>query len=161
MAGLCGTCTACCRVFSIAELKKPASRWCEHCDIGVGCKIYNDRPPTCIDFRCLWLHSHLANDGFEFPEELRPDKCKVVFSPSTKADVISATTLPGYPDAWKKPIVMKLIKFMTDKGLSIAAGSPGAMTITMINKAGTSLVHMTEPDENGVQWNIEKTVVYK
>ena len=29
-------CTACCRLLSIPELKKPAQTWCEDCGIGEG-----------------------------------------------------------------------------------------------------------------------------
>jgi hypothetical protein len=34
----------CCKVLGITELQKPVGKWCPHCDIGKGCKIYESRP---------------------------------------------------------------------------------------------------------------------
>lgn len=33
----------------------PAGAWCRHCDVGHGCKIYEDRPQGCRKFDCGWL----------------------------------------------------------------------------------------------------------
>jgi hypothetical protein len=41
--------------------------WCQHCEIGVGCKIYEDRPETCKNFICGWLKGLV-------PEEWKPNK---------------------------------------------------------------------------------------
>ena len=91
MTNHCGTCTACCRIFDIPELKKPAGKWCEHCEIGRGCTIYSERPQMCIDFECLWLLSQKREDSRErLAAELRPDRCKVVFSPSTNDRIMAA-----------------------------------------------------------------------
>ena len=70
MTNHCGTCTACCRVFAIPALNKPAGQWCQHCDIGVGCKIYNSRPQTCVEYECLWLQSQKRDDP---REHMRPN----------------------------------------------------------------------------------------
>jgi hypothetical protein len=151
MSGACGTCTACCRIFSISELNKPAGKWCTHCDIGKGCRIYKDRPVTCVTFKCLWLYSQdEGNDPF--PEELRPDKCKVVFSPTTREDIVSLTTMPGYNDAWKKPAVKAVIDFIISQDMSVAIGPTASTTLTVMNKRGTEVVEMDEPDEHGIQW---------
>jgi hypothetical protein len=32
-----------------------------HCEIGVGCRIYEDRPSACEGFRCLWLEAGKLN----------------------------------------------------------------------------------------------------
>lgn len=57
MIGLrvCGGCTACCKSMPIRELNKSIGVWCRHCDVGVGCRAYADRPSSCRDFRCQWL----------------------------------------------------------------------------------------------------------
>ena len=89
----CGTCTACCRIFEIPELAKPAGKWCEHCEIGRGCTIYNERPAVCQEFECLWLLSQQRDDPREhLAPELRPDRCKVVFSPSTNDRIMAASS---------------------------------------------------------------------
>jgi len=51
----CGTCTLCCKVLAVDELKKPHGKWCAHCKTGQGCGIYDTRPAECRDFRCTWL----------------------------------------------------------------------------------------------------------
>jgi hypothetical protein len=67
----CGTCTACCKTHAILELNKPRGKWCAHCTIGKGCKIYGEHPPTCKDFACAWL------EGLDSAED-RPDRVKIV-----------------------------------------------------------------------------------
>jgi hypothetical protein len=133
-------------------MKKPAGKWCEHCDIGVGCKIYEQRPPLCVDFACLWLQ--MKQRGSEVADDLRPDRCKVVFSPTTKEGLFSAMVMPGSPDAWRRGAAARLIKSMIDGGVRVVAGLPQATTKIMIDSKGEREVQLTEPDENGMQWSI-------
>jgi uncharacterized protein len=69
MARECGSCTACCELLEVVELKKPRGVLCQHCTIGKGCAIYETRPEVCRDYECGWL----AHDYI--PDELRPDRC--------------------------------------------------------------------------------------
>lgn len=64
----CGSCTSCCKTHAVFEIGKAAGRWCEHCDIGRGCNIYEKRPINCQKFRCEWLKGYGK----------RPDRTKVV-----------------------------------------------------------------------------------
>ncbi|MFA5048109.1 MAG: hypothetical protein WC516_03745 [Patescibacteria group bacterium] len=50
----CGTCTACCLVLAVHEIKKPTGVCCPHCDQDRGCRIYAQRPQGCRGFRCDW-----------------------------------------------------------------------------------------------------------
>ena len=61
----CGTCTACCEVMIVPELNKPANKPCQYANDG--CNMYEDRPPTCRDWDCLWIKGELR-------ERDRPDK---------------------------------------------------------------------------------------
>lgn len=162
MAGDCGSCTMCCRVFAIPEIGKPINAWCSFCDIGVGCKIYKDRPPVCVDFACLWLESQKRDSPLEqLPPELRPDRCKVVISPTTKPNVIAFTTMPGNPTAWRKGEIYKLALHIVEAGQHVVIGPPGSMRRTVLTKhPGTGEIiekeqRMTEPDADGMQWNID------
>jgi hypothetical protein len=140
-------------VFAIPEFKKPAGKWCEHCAIGIGCTIYEKRPRVCADFTCVWLESFSHTpDGL--PEEARPDKCKVVFSATTKDGLISGTLMPGHPDAWRRGAANWMIARMVEGGLSVVVGLPGSTSKTMIDKYGEREVQVTEPDERGMQWSI-------
>ena len=66
----CGECNACCVVFDIDELHKPAREACQYLD--GNCSIYSTRPPICVDFECAWLQGGL-------PDDQRPDKFGVIF----------------------------------------------------------------------------------
>ena len=63
----CGDCTLCCKLPPVPALKKEGHEWCKHCDIGMGCKIYKDRPLDCQAFECFW-HAGLTL------EEYKPNK---------------------------------------------------------------------------------------
>lgn len=148
---LCGSCNACCRVYAIPALDKPAGKWCENCDVGKGCRIYETRPETCSSFECLWLQSHRY---VKLAEELRPDRCKVVFTSATRPDVMVATTMPGSPDAWQRTVVRRLIGKLLLGGLTVSVGPPNSKTQTLLTPDGkTQIIEMSEPDENGIQWS--------
>ena len=81
----CGSCTACCKTHEIEspEFSKPPGKWCVHCDIGRGCRIYGQRPDDCKQFVCEWLKGAGG-------DELRPDRAKLVL------DFVKLTNgLPG------------------------------------------------------------------
>lgn len=154
MAGKCGSCTACCRVYSIPELSKPAGKWCQHCAIGNGCKIYEQRPQMCVEYECLWLQSQ-QRPGAEMAEALRPDRCKVVFAFTTNPKIINAMTLPGAPLAWERKDVRAFIDKMNGHGYAVAIGPPATRHQTVLYPGNIRReVEMTEPDENGMQWSI-------
>lgn len=155
MSGACGTCTACCRVFAIAELEKPASKWCQHCDVGLGCTIYQTRPKTCVDFKCLWLLSQEQEPKYPLPESLRPDRCRVVFGATTNEDIVAAVTMPGAPLAWRRKDVMELIRWVVSKGKRVAVGAPAATDVILIDAKGQVPVKMSEPDADGMQWRMD------
>jgi hypothetical protein len=98
----CGSCTKCCTVMGIAELKKPAWEECPNVVKGIGCKIYADRPPSCRQFICGWLL-----DPYMGPD-LKPENCHVVFY-QRSAQHIVATCDDAYPDAWRKPNVVEFL----------------------------------------------------
>jgi hypothetical protein len=149
----CGSCTACCRVFAIPDFNKPAGKWCEHCNVGKGCKIYETRPDICATFECLWLQSQTRENKHEHMRpEMRPDKCKVVFSPTTNDKIMSATTMPGSPMAWRRPDVRRAIDIMVQGGFRVVVGRPESTTKIMVTKKGEQEITLTPPDENGMQW---------
>lgn len=159
MAGACGECTACCRVFAVPKVKT-LHEWCKHCTIGVGCNIYQDRPVECTDFECIWLQSQLK-DKVKFGPELRPDKCKVVISTTTHPRIISFITMHGYSTVWRQGKLYDLALTLIKNGFQIAIGPPGSTRRTMLSMhphTGAVIereVRMTEPDSNGMQWNID------
>ena len=103
----------CCKVMGIDELRKPPSVWCQHAEIGKGCKIYEDRPESCRVFRCLWL-----NDP-RLPDEMRPDKSKVVFHVEKDKGRLKVNVDPDRPDAWKKGLVGQYIGLVRSLGVDV------------------------------------------
>jgi hypothetical protein len=92
----CGTCSLCCKVYSIKELNKPTGRWCIHCVRGSGCGIHPDRPRSCREFFCSWLVD--PNLGPEW----KPEVSRFVLSADATHRAIMVTLDPGRPLAWKR-----------------------------------------------------------
>ncbi len=63
----CGDCNLCCKFPAVPRLEKKAYEWCKNCDIGIGCKTYNDRPIDCKSFDCFWVLGII-------PEQYKPNK---------------------------------------------------------------------------------------
>jgi hypothetical protein len=102
----CGTCSLCCKVYSIKEIEKPAGRWCVHRARGLGCSIHASRPRSCSDFFCSWLvDPHLG-------PEWKPEVARFVLSADAIHRAILVTVDPGQPRAWKRePYYAMLKKF--------------------------------------------------
>lgn len=149
----CGTCTACCRVFAIPQVAKPAGAWCQHCTVGVGCKIYEQRPTVCRDYECLWLQA--KKRGERIADELRPDRSKVVIGQSTNQQIITATQMPGAAGAWQRPRMHEFLKMFVDGGYTVAIGMPAARNQLLWSARGLREVRMTAPDADGMQWSEE------
>jgi hypothetical protein len=100
----CGTCSLCCKVYSIKEINKPAGRWCAHRVRGLGCAIHPARPPSCRDFFCSWLvDPHLG-------PEWKPEVCRFVLSSDAVHRAIMVTVDPGRPLAWKREPYYAVLK---------------------------------------------------
>jgi hypothetical protein len=89
----CGECRACCWLFPLDYLEKPAREWCKHCT-DKGCAIYNEeRNPVCTTYLCEWLRQP------GWGEELRPDRCHIIYTrshPIGTKFVITASQLNDY-----------------------------------------------------------------
>lgn len=86
----------CCKLLRIDSLDKPRLSWCTHCDIGVGCKIYDDRPAECRIFNCGFLTD--ANIG----EHWYPAKSKMVISLAGPRNRMMVYVDPDRPRAWRQ-----------------------------------------------------------
>ena len=102
----CDGCTMCCKIFGIPELEKPRHRWCSHCTVGVGCRIYDRRPPSCREFVCGYLV-----DG-RVPEHWKPSKSRMVLTTEDDGRRLVIHVDTGRPDAWRKAPYYAEIKQM-------------------------------------------------
>jgi hypothetical protein len=92
----CGTCSMCCKVYSINELNKPAGRWCIHSVPGRGCANHHNRPRSCRQFFCSWLVD--PNLGPEW----KPEVCHFVLSADAALRALVVKVDPGRPLAWRQ-----------------------------------------------------------
>src|SRR5690348_13326370 len=105
----CGTCTMCCKVFDIPSLAKPEGKWCKHCDIGKGCRIYDTRPDQCRQFVCLWLQDPTL------PPEWKPETSKLVMSIWPTTGFIYVQVDPGSPLAWRKEPYFSRLRELSER----------------------------------------------
>ncbi|RJX32062.1 MAG: hypothetical protein C4516_05340 [Oxalobacter sp.] len=72
----CGECMVCCEYMPISAkgLIKPAQTLCPHVIVNRGCSIYETRPKVCRTWHCLWRRDA------SMPNEMRPDKSRMIFS---------------------------------------------------------------------------------
>ena len=103
----CGGCTLCCKVMGVKEISKPQNTWCAMCEIGKGCKSYDVRPPSCIDFECAYAKGMM---GARI--EMRPDNSKVVMSFTTDGAYPVAHVDTSRPNAWREGPVGEWFNFM-------------------------------------------------
>lgn len=77
----CGTCSACCTSMAVEEIGKVQDVACDKL-AAKGCGIYDTRPQSCRDFKCLWL---VADDVIRGDD--RPDRCGLVLDVNDATDI--------------------------------------------------------------------------
>lgn len=108
----CGSCAMCCKVFKIADLNKPAGRWCVNARAGVGCVIYDERPRSCRTFECMWLSSPTLSDAW------KPDRARFVVSFESGGG-LQVTCDPAQPAAWRREPYLSQIRRWAERGVEI------------------------------------------
>ena len=103
----CDGCSACCKIMKVAELAKQANTWCQHCQIGVGCSIYETRPESCRVYECLWLRTQSLEKPMA--PELRPDKSRVVMGTTNHGEDVVLYVSADRPDAWKNSRISNVV----------------------------------------------------
>lgn len=91
----CDGCTLCCKLVAVEPLNKPRDKWCTHCDIGKGCRIYETRPEPCRIFRC----GYLLTD--QMAEHWRPARARMVVLYDGNANRVFVFTDPARPGVWR------------------------------------------------------------
>lgn len=117
----CGACTACCDLFPVKWLNKPANEKCVHA-CAEGCGIHLAKPSECSDFDCMWLQSSA-------PVSLRPDNCGVVFEKLSSRVVFGTVFKPITKEANEQAHAFveqgfSVVLFSTENGSSRALCAP-------------------------------------
>jgi len=136
----CGSCTMCCKSMSVKEIHKPVGKWCDHCDVGHGCKIYPERPESCRIFKCLWL-------GFDgVPESLSPLKTRVVLDVAIDRLSIVARCSPESPMSWNQG---RMREFLGRLSRQTRVFATDGTRVWVIGPDKFELVENLKYDENG------------
>lgn len=123
----CGPCYSCCVVFEIEGLpgyngaSKPAGEACMHLinrrDGGKWCGIYDERPPACQEFRCLWLQC------FGVAAE-RPDRLGVIAwdnpdnaSLDRSRPITTMEACPGSYESIRASLFLEELRIRTGRGV--------------------------------------------
>ena len=132
----CGGCTLCCDLLQVESIGKRAGAHCLHCEVGVGCAIYDNRPGECHTFDCGWRQTAAMG------EHLRPDRCGVAFESFPPERVLVAQVDRNRPEAHLEEPVKKLIHGMLARGFVVwvvVLGKPNqCITPTNVSRAEAS-----------------------
>ena len=136
----CGTCSACCRWPSVAEIDKPAREPCRFLGKqGWRCERYDTRPEACSAYHCTWIRGM----GSSINNKDRPDTCGVLIDRrSTQFGVVlvAKSLIPGAAMSLKGQRAIE--RATRDEGMSLlvidddervigAAGPPDFMKEVM------------------------------
>lgn len=162
----CGTCSACCRWPSVAEIDKPARVACRFlAKQGFRCTIYEDRPKACSDYRCTWLRGM----GSAIENRDRPDTCHVLIDRrSTQFGVVlvAKSLTPGAAPMSRKgkraierttrDEGLPLLVINDDEQIIAAAGPPDFMQIVARKgpKLGNQGDHITNIIAAGMEGRV-------
>ncbi len=123
----CGTCTMCCKLMVVPELKKPQGTWCTHCAPRSGCTIYETRPTSCRQFYCGYLTSPGVGENW------RPLHARMLLM---KVDGgIAAVVDRDRKDTWKQPQYYEQLKAWSRQGMA-----EGWFVIVRVDKHVTAIL---------------------
>jgi hypothetical protein len=91
----CGSCTLCCVVLPVPELRKPPGIACTHAVAGKGCAIHANRPSSCRQFFCGWRLDPNVDALW------KPDICGFVLTVNLYYSALMLLVDPGRPLAWR------------------------------------------------------------
>lgn len=90
----CGSCTLCCTLIPVEELRKPSGKPCQfqrHGSVGKGgCRIYARRPISCRYWSCRWLFDSAT------AELRRPEKSHYVIDPMPDQITVTPDDAPEF-----------------------------------------------------------------
>jgi hypothetical protein len=104
----CGSCTACCTVLGVKDLRKDHYSKCQH-ECAGGCAIYKMRPKECRTYQCLWISSP------DMIEDLRPDKLGVILEVSQLSIGPAVVVREVWLDASKSDLAQQFIDLVAEQ----------------------------------------------
>jgi len=111
----CGSCSFCCKVLEIEELKKSAGATCASCLGTGGCAVYASRPDVCRDYHCDWKEDRGLTAAY------RPDKVGTLLMQDPDSDEYQAVCDPEKPFSWRNPLIFKHLVSLAKDGHIVVA----------------------------------------
>jgi hypothetical protein len=144
----CGTCSLCCKVFSVQDLSKPAGQWCIHAVARSGCGNYDNRPQACRQFLCSWrLDPKLG-------PEWKPEISRFVLSEDRDRGAVTVTIDPGMPLAWKREPYYSRLKQLSEilfrANRKVLVSLRGHITVILPDRDVP--IGVTAPGEDIIVW---------
>lgn len=125
----CVGCGMCCYIPEIPELDKECYSECSKCSDDRLCLSYDQRPEACKSYKCYWAVNDLSDN-------LRPDKCGVMFEKVENFPIYAAFLLPHRPEAWEEPNVLGIIELLISQGNSVVIGNGPNKQILVLTPIG-------------------------
>lgn len=153
----CEGCTMCCKLLRIEALDKPSFEWCPQCDIGVGCKIYEERPSECRVFHCGYVTQNQIGSHW------KPANSRMVVALTTDAKRLTVFVDPDRPEAWRKEPFYSDIKdwaraaeknkgrVVISQGSAVIAVTPGSETNLGAVKDGQIIIGRRKRGPGGTE----------
>jgi hypothetical protein len=115
----CGTCSLCCKLLGIEEIEKSPGVWCRYCTPGTGCTIHeqNTYPTDCRAYVCLWRQK--KDEGHSLPDDLRPDRCKVIIDAAKHERIHYVRCEPAFAGAWRNPKIIGILAQLERHGSTV------------------------------------------
>ena len=156
----CGDCSMCCKIPNIPRAEgdvifnpdredgsKLEGEWCQHCRPGKGvCSVYEDRGPTCREYKCVWLQSQDRGAG-AMPLSMRPDKSKVMLQPTVGGRGMIFRVLPENWGAWQKGTAKKLLMKLWQSDLIAFAADTRGRRAALTPAAQDAVLKFTEDSD--------------
>lgn len=124
----CGSCSVCCVTLGVPEIEKKAACDCPHRKRGwKACSIYDTRPQSCRDFKCMWLEGY-------FGAKDKPDLVGCVFQGAYHPDIGPTLTVhESFPGAANNPRVQRIIDNLS-RGMAVIIVPPDGTDRKVISK---------------------------
>lgn len=98
----CGSCTLCCRLLPVPEIKKSGGVCCSH-QTATGCAIYANRPMSCRLWSCRWLIGDSLGERPDVTHYVVDSALDHVLFNGESVTAVQVWVDPAYPDAHKAP----------------------------------------------------------
>ncbi len=140
----CGSCNLCCTVMGVKELGKEKDVRCNLLTKSGSCSVYGKHPPSCQEFKCLWLQGIL-------PSNLFPGSVRAVGATTDEGNcLVWHVAKHESSDVYRKGKLRDFIDTMGAKGIPsiIAHGDKRLILHPPVNWDGDLVIQEANVDQD-------------